>query len=165
MLLLYPTPHSPVRTDPLIYIPLCFYFIWILQPPQYRFLIYIPLCFYFICSTAPAKNIAVNLHSTMLLLYPFSPHRAAIKCLYLHSTMLLLYRIWGGCMTEFIMYLHSTMLLLYPGSADAIGKRFSIYIPLCFYFIKIGHDNHWFAKHIYIPLCFYFIWTAKEKSL
>ena len=32
-----------------------------------------------------------------------------------------------------------------------------IYIPLCFYFIRLALSYALFSLHIYIPLCFYFI--------
>ena len=57
----------------IIYIPLCFYFI---RPhPQgweWIDLIYIPLCFYFIQKACKEIISQADLHSTMLLLYPFS---------------------------------------------------------------------------------------------
>ena len=71
MLLLYQLGDLIHRRDDLIYIPLCFYFIyraWSFRPVSGQ--IYIPLCFYFIlsgwCWQATCNH---HLHSTMLLLY------------------------------------------------------------------------------------------------
>ena len=55
------------------------------------------------------------------------------------------------------MNLHSTMLLLYPYWCKKSCRTYRIYIPLCFYFIKIPGTGTRNVTHIYIPLCFYFI--------
>ena len=124
--------------------------------------------------TLPAD---IDLHSTMLLLYPISPP-----------------------LSVFSTDLHSTMLLLYRDSTKSKWRDYLIYIPLCFYFIPCdswhNSGNYWFTFHyastlscpariyclscvtftfhyastlsvcirtflhefvIYIPLCFYFI--------
>ena len=78
-----------------------------------------------------------NLHSTMLLLYLRPTKIRSLYCQNLHSTMLLLYhtlRIHGEALKH---HLHSTMLLLYRRTdiPDLDGP--CIYIPLCFYFIKL----------------------------
>ena len=76
--------------------------------------IYIPLCFYFIGSrSALPPGWSVNLHSTMLLLYPVHSPLHPLQNLYLHSTMLLLYRDAMTAAVGKIEDLHSTMLLLY----------------------------------------------------
>ena len=49
------------------------------------------------------------------------------------------------------------MLLLYPMVFSSELYLFSIYIPLCFYFIKIRKFRNITQLIIYIPLCFYFI--------
>ena len=99
-------------------------------------LIYIPLCFYFISKAlnlSTSQNIFTfhyastlsrfqhflrwrhnNLHSTMLLLYPFLVGVSLLVFLHLHSTMLLLYRMSARVANTTGRYLHSTMLLLYP---------------------------------------------------
>ena len=121
-----------------IYIPLCFYFI---RPESHLsfllFLIYIPLCFYFILPCIPQRcEVQLDLHSTMLLLYPQTGIAAAAAVVYLHSTMLLLYHMrhafwcyehllftfhYASTLSEdrlhvlvLRLHLHSTMLLLYP---------------------------------------------------
>ena len=100
-----------------------------------------------------------HLHSTMLLLYPYQMQSKAADhsiyiplCFYfiqlqmlqgilnqnLHSTMLLLYPVYRSRLREADIHLHSTMLLLYPQVRDREGIDETIYIPLCFYFIRIG---------------------------
>ena len=75
MLLLYPKPTGTMSILSSIYIPLCFYFIQVshglwLQNSS----IYIPLCFYFIRFPGMILSpCCINLHSTMLLLYPDDP--------------------------------------------------------------------------------------------
>ena len=148
----------------------------------------------------------IDLHSTMLLLYPVEPYSDYLRILNLHSTMLLLYPERQGtdtradpeftfhyastlskerrsCHSELLSHLHSTMLLLYRGScwvqtwscseftfhyastlsppAVSGPSGFSIYIPLCFYFIFV--TSQWFTQlnFIYIPLCFYFIFSPR----
>src|SRR5699024_10880360 len=54
---------------------------------------------------------------------------------HLHSTMLLLYRRAASSQNRSRRNLHSTMLLLYPSSVRRLCSSYSIYIPLCFYFI------------------------------
>ena len=54
-------------------------------------------------------------------------------------------------------HLHSTMLLLYRSGLTRRRSTFSIYIPLCFYFIEVWRKYQRVFNQIYIPLCFYFI--------
>ena len=97
-------------------------------------LIYIPLCFYFIWTITTCRSTLTYLHSTMLLLYLFRGSGPLTLCKNLHSTMLLLYpgdikyvargyKIYIPLCFYFILKqdkktgrfgnLHSTMLLLY----------------------------------------------------
>ena len=77
--------------------------------------IYIPLCFYFIQGSRSGYYSAdLHLHSTMLLLYLFA-------CRFYKFDF---------------PHLHSTMLLLYLTTFKSSTYLFSIYIPLCFYFIS-----------------------------
>ena len=55
-------------------------------------IIYIPLCFYFIYDSLLSDQFKIHLHSTMLLLYRSDEEAHAGTYQYLHSTMLLLYR-------------------------------------------------------------------------
>ena len=144
----------------LLLYPLCFH------PGQCNDPIYIPLCFYFIPHLEHTEMCRLNnLHSTMLLLYPWIRGWS-----------------WRG-----VTYLHSTMLLLYPGfQISHYPNSGTIYIPLCFYFIPSG--TGWksamvrFTFHyastlspaggnaraggfsIYIPLCFYFILSNIKRE-
>ena len=95
----------------------------------------------------------------------FTPFRDAVL-LYLHSTMLLLYRLnppnSRRC-EEFTFHYASTL----SERVARIITGFSIYIPLCFYFISFGIDGNLKRSDIYIPLCFYFIpmrWNPALKS-
>ena len=58
-----------------------------------QLLIYIPLCFYFIYFRSSITRSHSNLHSTMLLLYRGCRRSLQGLRLHLHSTMLLLYRL------------------------------------------------------------------------
>ena len=116
MLLLYRRRRVLRKCLRRIYIPLCFYFI--LQALPYMSLttwIYIPLCFYFIKKTGLIFPSGItNLHSTMLLLYRFSPRAERI--------------LWP------------TFTFHYASTLSRLGDRLrnsvcAIYIPLCFYFI------------------------------
>ena len=163
-----------------IYIPLCFYFIFVRYPfPGYA----VPFTFHYASTLSrtaiTASDAGLNLHSTMLLLYQ---HRLWSRRRYfphLHSTMLLLYPGRARGMAHPERYLHSTMLLLYlthpaglflpvipftfhyastlSDCARHCVMEFFIYIPLCFYFIEISEKYQNILKPIYIPLCFYFI--------
>ena len=106
--------------------------------------IYIPLCFYFIWITGKEADWEAYLHSTMLLLYPLRSADLLEPGLHLHSTMLLLYRAWNhGWDNDIFIYiplcfyfiatpghipdiktihLHSTMLLLYQ-SRKTLGMN------------------------------------------
>ena len=106
--------------------------------------IYIPLCFYFIKRRHRNLWKFLNLHSTMLLLYPgnaldsvkdflFTFHYASTlsvfplnspSCFpYLHSTMLLLYLFHCWQLHDVRGNLHSTMLLLYHQSASVQPEK------------------------------------------
>ena len=122
------------------------------------FLIYIPLCFYFIRAHPESKTMYNHyLHSTMLLLYRFCRDFWKAFMQYLHSTMLLLYPAAEQGENYDDPHLHSTMLLLYHRSFGYSVTKNWIYIPLCFYFIRMGLRNSALQIQIYIPLCFYFI--------
>ena len=82
-----------------------------------------------------------DLHSTMLLLYRIQDIRAIPEDPHLHSTMLLLYPCHFLRQEADIPDLHSTMLLLYQNSHQLSRTQTAIYIPLCFYFIKIAAAN------------------------
>ena len=100
----------------LIYIPLCFYFIYVYSDyAVLLLLIYIPLCFYFILSAPSRKQSrSLNLHSTMLLLYPYTPGvYANLNWIYIP----LCFYFIGECPELYLWCFH-------------------IYIPLCFYFIR-----------------------------
>ena len=118
MLLLY--EDHPVRDVQKIqiYIPLCFYFMCNFYVHIWIFLIYIPLCFYFIKLFPCTYIIAHYLHSTMLLLYP-------CRFPVLHHSI-----------SKFTFHYAST-ISAYLKSWD-IGS-WSIYIPLCFYYIQVLH--------------------------
>ena len=121
----------------LIYIPLCFYFIFLLHVGQRAlFFIYIPLCFYFILKRLCMKKTFEGIYIP-LCFYFISPRHVRGE--------------EGGA------YLHSTMLLLYLPLIPAQAFSFSIYIPLCFYFIVEDIIRKHLNDGIYIPLCFYFI--------
>ena len=183
MLLLYQDTGITKSTFSDIYIPLCFYFIHyrrLKREADIRYLhstmllLYLSDSWRFICSLD-------HLHSTMLLLYP-----VPVTCptftvsLNLHSTMLLLYPEKPDSIRSGTIYLHSTMLLLYRKNLSCMGISGIIYIPLCFYFIRIrqyiecqsNYNLHStmlllyphcctvvqrIDVNIYIPLCFYFI--------
>ena len=142
--------------------------------------IYIPLCFYFINLGRDYINVVnkftFHYASTLSLPYAF----LILKHRNLHSTMLLLYRIDSHRLGDQFRNLHSTMLLLYHDGTCNRGVGTVIYIPLCFYFIRIdkcvktdttdlhstmlllyrsGRRQNVHTKQIYIPLCFYFIDT------
>ena len=116
MLLLYLTSGSLSWMGNIIYIPLCFYFIYIgdvvvIENKE----IYIPLCFYFIRCPLFLRHVQIaDLHSTMLLLYLLCRNRIQPALIHLHSTMLLLYHSVSPWRTIYSLI---------------------IYIPLCFYFI------------------------------
>ena len=122
------------------------------------FNIYIPLCFYFIWLGITRWDCRrINLHSTMLLLYPYAFYKNGGGKSHLHSTMLLLYPTSLGFTVICCVDLHSTMLLLYPISVRGSSALLPIYIPLCFYFIGSPGCCRRGRFPIYIPLCFYFI--------
>ena len=117
MLLLYPNRAGNGRkSDYFIYIPLCFYFIGDTGTSYQA-----GAAFTFHYASTLSKHASdelldmLNLHSTMLLLYPRQGMWKGTWLRHLHSTMLLLYPYQphnGICPA--LLYLHSTMLLLYP---------------------------------------------------
>ena len=163
MLLLYPDGKKPYWYSGRIYIPLCFYFI-----RRHKLIssiaehIYIPLCFYFIHICCSFSILNLNLHSTMLLLYLRQSIASTRRIKNLHSTMLLLYPMRSRSATSIIhsfTFHYASTLSLHGSKNPWDGK--SIYIPLCFYFIR----HHIFGgirnRKIYIPLCFYFIFLMR----
>ena len=115
MLLLYPPASTTFCTSICIYIPLCFYFIPLLQKTALSSRTDLHSTMLLLYRTIQCLYIIgfLNLHSTMLLLYRSSSRNSRMAYSYLHSTMLLLYqeRRKQRCME--IIHLHSTMLLLY----------------------------------------------------
>ena len=179
MLLLYLSDIPGKNGYLSIYIPLCFYFIESSGPCDihrtylhstmlllyrrtasctvFRFLIYIPLCFYFIISQTRLI--------TCISLFTFhyastlsdSGKSLTTRIYHLHSTMLLLYReaqrLLIVLIFAFTFHYASTLSLTVP----PLPLLFTIYIPLCFYFISARRNINRRPSRIYIPLCFYFI--------
>ena len=124
-----------------------------------RCYIYIPLCFYFILHESSDGSGTLYLHSTMLLLY--RKQRLKQKSVQLEIYIpLCFYFIMIESYTLILSSgftfhyastlsgrkdrsndgytdLHSTMLLLYPQRNYVHLLYYSIYIPLCFYFIRV----------------------------
>ena len=176
MLLLYRKNTGYYTRGFIIYIPLCFYFIWP-SAPECRLWqgIYIPLCFYFIRCRLPVHLHITHLHSIMLLLYReprcSSNRRKRIYiplCFYFiptaHTITAITSRIYIPLCFYFIqmiqqilfnqIYLHSIMLLLYRQYHFHKRHFDQIYIPLCF--DCIGHSSGLSLRRedLYIPLCF-----------
>ena len=106
------------------------------------------------------------LHSTMLLLYQQELRVGGVARLNLHSTMLLLYPVSALAQGLLHSNLHSTMLLLYPGPERAgrvVCNRFTFHYAST---LSDSRGGWWRHSHIYIPLCFYFIKIEQmfEKS-
>ena len=143
----------------IIYIPLCFYFIWL---PDEEKIHGFAFTFHY------ASTLSACLRSDPDWEYPFTFHYAStlsamLRCpamlgCNLHSTMLLLYlmQTWKTegltiftfhyastlsismtIITDMLVNLHSTMLLLYRDREHPETVPRLIYIPLCFYFICI----------------------------
>ena len=139
MLLLYRLTYRDILPAITIYIPLCFYFI-----PSCSIKISSHSVFTFhyastlsrIASAIQCCMDSFTFHYASTLSHPFCPGMQ--EKIDLHSTMLLLYP--GGRIRrrEVRANLHSTMLLLYPHSESALSLSPRIYIPLCFYFIRSG---------------------------
>ena len=106
----------------------------------------------------------LHLHSTMLLLYliPVDTAPTTISIFTFHYASTLSERVPG--VWSYKCNLHSTMLLLYPERRRGLFKRWMIYIPLCFYFMK-NKPCGIRPGHIYIPLCFYFIPSPFSPSI
>ena len=160
MLLLYPASHIHCRFRGIdLHSTMLLLYHYPETESQFPILIYIPLCFYFIPSWSGQRLSHQNLHSTMLLLYPGPVQNVMLLCYLftfhyastlsrnrkpqmhlngtdLHSTMLLLYLLSGQRHPLLVCDLHSTMLLLYRWQANISVYPSSIYIPLCFYFIR-----------------------------
>ena len=137
----YASTLSPLRlwsmSPRIIYIPLCFYFIFLIHLLTVRFpFIYIPLCFYFIATAILQSVRQHDLHSTMLLLYPGKSRRGH-ACGYIYIPLCFYFISFGREITALTeVNLHSTMLLLYRAWDIYLTAGSLIYIPLCFYFIK-----------------------------
>ena len=150
---------SAVLFFDIIYIPLCFYFIFI--SPKRRHVvtyIYIPLCFYFIVDCRCPLPGDPHLHSTMLLLYLLAQIAESEDKTHLHSTMLLLYRNMGLQRPSGVPHLHSTMLLLYPrGQLLTETFKRNLHSTMLLLYRESGSRRRMTGQIIYIPLCFYFI--------
>ena len=100
----------------------------------------------------------------MLLLYRFQVGDIVPLYIDLHSTMLLLYpfsRVFlPPCSQPFTFHYAST---LSPRSQNMLCHIY-IYIPLCFYFIRCCEQVSEIQDIIYIPLCFYFIRWSRERT-
>ena len=137
-------PKRSVALEGSLYIPLCFYYIYI---PSYSswssIMLYIPLCFYYIGLVYIGGLPGVlTLHSTMLLLY----QRTVLNDIYKANNFTFHYastisRFLGGTPGVYPP-LHSTMLLLYRTTSAFYSKQSCLYIPLCFYYIK------WIARSL-----------------
>ena len=126
----------------LIYIPLCFYFIYLVSAGHRHWSpIYIPLCFYFILRRTGISSGTTRIYIP-LCFYFIAVHAGA-----------------GNGDQPFTFHYASTLSDLRRRlSPAAVG----IYIPLCFYFIDWTIDNRTLWKPIYIPLCFYFIGYLRQ---
>ena len=127
MLLLYRNKYRHKQSPRNIYIPLCFYFIFL---PSTQKGLQHPFTFHYASTLSDQTAILnvkkQNLHSTMLLLYLFRSSSSSSVDNDLHSTMLLLYPAQNDLLPDRRIHLHSTMLLLYP-------------VPLFpFYFLQYG---------------------------
>ena len=167
-------------------------------------LIYIPLCFYFIWHDRIIRRRRSHLQSTMLLLYQVRTGRkrylisftfhyastlsnsplgnalnAANKFTFHYASTLSKYRAHSMSHGWLFTFHYASTLSEF---ANQCGKKILIYIPLCFYFIAVvppmssaGSGSFTFhyastLSHvsvlliscilIYIPLCFYFIWVT-----
>ena len=158
MLLLYQTASNLIQIQHHIYIPLCFYFIDVRKrSPSNIALIYIPLCFYFInmFSAFPLPCPQFTFHYASTLSWVAVDHSDLGTLFTFHYASTL--SMPDELKQAIVCNLHSTMLLLYLLSPDMPGRISSIYIPLCFYFIRKRMIAEKRYSSIYIPLCFYFI--------
>ena len=188
MLLLYHRTRWRFSLNWQIYIPLCFYFIWI--------------------GGSFLPDFYTDLHSIMLLLYPVPADTPSFFQANLHSIMLLLY-LNEEIDDDTFLPIYIPLCFYFIGKDDLVLDMDSIiYIPLCFYFITVFHcvsiACFWFTFHyastlsesdlskdacrqdlhsimlllypipffgyvlissIYIPLCFYFIQMPWPWSL
>ena len=114
MLLLYRNKYRHKQSPRNIYIPLCFYFIFL---PSTQKGLQHPFTFHYASTLSDQTAILnvkkQNLHSTMLLLYLFRSSSSSSVDNDLHSTMLLLYPVICYVVAFESAHLHSTMLLLY----------------------------------------------------
>ena len=95
------------------------------------------------------------LHSTMLLLIPFSFQNGYLLNSILHSTMLLLILRSMALRLENGHFYIPLCFYLYSVHFDFIIAVFIFYIPLCFYLYYFPHDRAEPGDFFYIPLCFY----------
>ena len=180
MLLLYRLPTAADRWRRPIYIPLCFYFIDLINGGINGT---IKFTFHYASTLSlqvlRAESLLRYLHSTMLLLYLIFLFKTGhIKFIYIplcfyfipehdacyffsdlftfHYASTLSRRL-AERRSEQCINLHSTMLLLYQKWDWQKLRKTQIYIPLCFYFILPVMHPTVCRKVIYIPLCFYFI--------
>ena len=139
MLLLYLMIGVDNTTIDSIYIPLCFYFIRTIHCTKAaRVMIYIPLCFYFIQEDSYSQKHLNGIYIPLCFYFIANPEAdeewpARSFTFHYAST---LSRI-GGVLSTMQQNLHSTMLLLYLYAEKCREVAELIYIPLCFYFIRI----------------------------
>ena len=106
--------------------------------------IYIPLCFYFITFFSCYLIIQnIHLHSTMFLFHLIlTDDGQSIQCQFTFHYV----SISSDCQEIRLWQTHV------------------IYIPLCFYFIRLTLKSNKLKTIIYIPLCFYFIVTRDLQT-
>ena len=101
-------------------------------------LIYIPLCFYFIYSlwhqAVLNRQFTFHYASTLSIFRSF----ASSAMMHLHSTMLLLYP-YGVVCSKCVGHIYIPLCFYFIASSSLVKTVvYFIYIPLCFYFIHIG---------------------------
>ena len=138
MLLLYRIPPAVMASWILfIYIPLCFYFI---LPSSPKIVYNTPFTFHYASTLSEIGSRGGvhfhNLHSTMLLLYLYAILTKGVDYEFtFHYASTLSGKAY--CTACGKTNLHSTMLLLYLSAFSSAVTMVPIYIPLCFYFIRM----------------------------
>ena len=115
-------------------------------------------------SSNSAKDAFIDLHSTMLLLIPYSGFLHPLKMMIYIPLCFYLYGNKGDAVARREINLHSTMLLLIrPDDVWPLPADVHLHSTMLL-LIQISVIDVNFNDFIYIPLCFYLYWTQEHPD-
>ena len=129
---------------------------------SFHFQIYIPLCFYYIGVLKKLGYwLMVNLHSTMLLLYPGSSSYLSLHVQFtFHYASTISEVPTVKAVSEYLFTFHYASTISFT-PAEPPKDDFTIYIPLCFYYILVLN----IPQKTYSKFTFHYASTISQQQL